>query len=498
MLGIIKSTLKNTVIYSIGTFSSKLIGLILIPLYTSKFDTAQYGMLGIMEISSQVLVALMGFGLFNAYFRWYWDPKYIQKQKSLLFTIIVFLLFQFLLFFILVFSIRSELSYLLFESKDHAYLVGLLFCFSAFEAFGVVISTLLRLREKAGFYTVIQVTKLIVSLFFTIYLIKYRGEGIEAVYESLLIANIVTFVLIINLLRHSIEIKFEWKILKEMVSFSFPLMLTTLSGIILNITDRYTLRFITDLETVGIYTLGFKIANTIRIVVISSVNLALQPVLFRMMDEPGNKRFYSKAFTYFTFGLMFFVMLFAFFAKEIVQAISAGDAYLNAYRIIPVLSLSMLFTMFRDVTYTGLNKMKKTKVIALIIVFASILNIILNLLFIPLWNYQGAAFATTLSQIIFFIIMYVFAQKYYFIPYELKKILMMILTGAGLFIFSRFSDILPLLYRIPLKLGLILTFPFILYFLGFYEEKEIEYIKRIWKKWHNPLEWVNNLKKINQ
>jgi O-antigen/teichoic acid export membrane protein len=193
MLKIIKSTLKNTVIYSIGTFSSKLVGLILIPLYTAKFSTAQYGMLGITEISSQVLVALMGFGLFNAYFRWYWDPKYIEKQRSLLFTIIVFISFMFVLFFLLVFSIRGELSYLLFESREHTYLISLLFYFSAFEAFGVIISTLLRLKEKAGQYTFIQLSKLFISLFFTVYFIKYQGKGIEAVYESLLIANALHF-----------------------------------------------------------------------------------------------------------------------------------------------------------------------------------------------------------------------------------------------------------------------------------------------------------------
>jgi O-antigen/teichoic acid export membrane protein len=498
MLSTIKSTLKNTVIYSIGTFSSKLVGLILIPLYTAKFDTAQYGMMGIMEISSQVLTALLGFGLFNAYFRWYWDPKYIEKQKSLLFTIIIFFLLQLVLFFVLVFTIRGELSYLLFESKEQTYLISLLFYVSAFEAFQVIISTLLRLKEKAGLYTVIQVTKLVVSLVVTIYLIKYKGEGIEAVYESLLLANFVTFILILDVLIKSSVARFEWKVLGEMISFSFPLMLTTLSGIILNITDRYTLRFITDLDTVGIYTLGFKIANTIRIVVISSVNLALQPVLFRMMDVPDNKRFYSKAFTYFTFGLMFFVMLFAFYSKEIVEAISTSSAYLEAYKIIPVLSLSMLFTMFRDVIYTGLNKMKKTKMIAAIIVSASVINILLNLLFIPIWNYQGAAYATSLSQVIFFIMVYYFSQKSYYIPYEMKKVMLMIATGIGLYIISRILDILPLLYRVSLKFMLIVAFPFIIYIFGFYERKELDFLKLIWKKWHNPAGWVKNLKNFNQ
>ena len=147
MLNTLKSTLKNTFIYSIGTFSSRLISLILIPLYTSHFTVEQYGMLGIMEISSQMLVALLGFGLFNAYFRWYWDPKYAKRQKSLLFTILVFLFFQLILFFILILTFRREFSLLLFESAEYTYLVQLTLLVSGFEAVSVLVSTYCGLKK---------------------------------------------------------------------------------------------------------------------------------------------------------------------------------------------------------------------------------------------------------------------------------------------------------------------------------------------------------------
>ncbi len=497
MLPVLKSTLKNTFIYSIGTFSSRLAGFILIPLYTARFSVEEYGMMGIMEITSQVLLALLGFSLYNAFFRWYWDKNFIAKQKSILFTILVFLIFQISLFLILVLSFQQDLSYLLFDSDRNSYLIRLLILVSGLEAVGVVVSTLLRLKERAAFYTLLQVVKLTISLLSTIYLIVYRNRNIEAVYEAQLIANVVYLLLIFNVLRKNIELKFEWKILKDMLSFSLPLVLTSLSGIILNITDRYTLRFLADMADVGVYSLGFKVANTLRVFLIASVNLALQPIIFKMMDEPGNKRFYAKVMTYFTFGLMFFVLFFSLYAPEIIKVISKQNMqYWNAWKLVPVLSFSMLFSMLRDVSYTGLNITKKTKIIALLVISAAILNILLNLLFIPVWGFYGASVATAISQVIYFVAVYFVAQRFYSIPYEIKKIILMICVGILLFAAGLFTNSWPLAFRLVIKLVLIASFPFFLYWFGFYESIELERLGQFWRKWRNPLEWRKNLRKL--
>ena len=449
-----------------------------------------------MEVSAQMLLSLMGFSLYNAFFRWYWDKDYLNKQKSILFTILVFLLFQFVLFLTLGLSFKRELSQLLFDSGQYSYLIKLLLLVCGFEAIGVLISTLLRLKEKAVFYTFLQIIKLAVSLFVTIFLIVNRNKNIEAVYEAQLIANIIYFILIFNLLRKNIVIKFEWKILRDMLSFSLPLVLTSVSGIIFNITDRYTLRFLSGMADVGVYNLGFKVANTIRVFLIASVNLALQPMIFKMMHDPGNKRFYSKVMTYFAYGLMFFVLFFALFAPEIIKVISKQNMdYWDAYKIVPLLSFSMLFGMLRDVAYTGLNITKKTKIIAMVIISAALFNILLNYLFIPKWDFYGAAAATTISQIVFFISVYYFAQKHYPVPYEIRKIVLMITVGICICCSTFLLNQWPLLLRFIVKLLLIISFPFILYGFRFYEPIELERLGQLWRKWRNPLNWHENLKK---
>ena len=69
MLEHLKAAIKSSIIYSLGNLTSKLLGIILIPLYTSKLTLSEYGMLGMLEITVQILTAIIGLSLYSAFFR---------------------------------------------------------------------------------------------------------------------------------------------------------------------------------------------------------------------------------------------------------------------------------------------------------------------------------------------------------------------------------------------------------------------------------------------
>ena len=494
MIDNLKNTAKGALIYGFGNLSTKLIGFILIPLYTAKFSVSEYGILGILDITLQVFIAFFGLSLYNAFFRWYWDKEYIAKQKSIFFTILTtVLVFSIVLTSILI-LVRKQMSVFLFDTSDSSYYIVLILVVACLEALGMVVATLIRLQEKALFYSILYILKLITSLFFTIYFIVHLGKNIEGIYEAQLIGNCVYFLAAAPYIIKNIRLRFEKTALGGMFAFGLPLMLTALTGIILNVTDRYVLRFLTDYESVGIYTLGYKIANTIRVFVIASVNMALQPMIFKMMNDPDNKRFYSKTMTYFTFGLIFIVLGLSLFGKEIIKVLSQRVSYWESFRVVPILSYAMLFTMLRDISLTGLNLTKKTRVIAFITISISLFNIGLNILFVKYWGYMGAAFCTLISQILFFILIYFFGQKNYFIPYEIRKISLIIITSLGLYFIAQFTNDMSLSIRILVKSFLIIILPVILYFMKFYEPVELERLKGIWLKWRNPRRWFRNLK----
>jgi len=304
--------------------------------------------------------------------------------------------------------------------------------------------------------------------------------------------------MLVGYIINNIKIKLEATVLWKMLNYSLPLVLGSISGILLSLFDRYSLNFLGELPDVAKYTLGFRISNTIRILVITSVQLAISPLIFQMMDQPGNKRFYSKIMTYFTLVVMICVLVLSLFCKEITKVFTTSTEYWDSYVIIPVLSFSILFGMLKDTALTGLQIAKKTGVIGTVIAVVAVVNLGLNILLIPLFGIMGAAMATLLSQVLFFVIIIIYAQKHYPIPYEFGKVALMIFSGLALYLLSLLTDDMSLLMRILIKSAMLFSYPFILYPFHFYEEVELERIRGAWAKWKNPRNLFRNLKSMRQ
>jgi len=490
MLDNLKSTFKNALVYSLGNISTKLAGFILIPLYTSYLTVSDYGVLAILEISTQFLIAVFGFKLYSALLRFYWDKDYAAKQKSIFFTTFLFLIAISVLMISVLSLIIDQFSILLFDSTSFTYLLYLVLIAASLQMILQLILTLLRIEEKSFFFSLINITRLVITLALTVYFIVYQGRGVEGIYEAQIIGLGVSLLLLVKYAIDHIDFRIELNVLKEMLTYSFPLIFAEISGVFFTITSRYCLKFLASLEEVGTFSLGYKIANTINVFVLASAMLAITPIIFKKMHDPGNKRFYAKIMTYLGFGIIICVLWISLFSREIVKFLAQNQSYWDAYHVIPILAFTVIFTMLRDISLTGLHITKKTKIIGGLISIMALVNLGLNILLIPFWRSLGAAIATLIAQIIFFGAVYRIAQKAYPIPYEIVKIGKMIFTGLLLYLVAQFTNDLNLLIRIVAKHILILFFPVLLYFLNFYEPVELERLKGYWLICKHPGQWT--------
>ncbi len=494
MIENIKSTLKNSFIYSLGSISTKLAGLILIPLYTNYLSVPEYGILAIIEITTQLMIAIFALKINSALFRWYWDEDYKNKQKTIFFTCLIFSIIISLVFIIGLSKFSSYFSLLLFNSENYSYLIELMFLSAGLQIISQIPLTLMRLQEKSILYSTSNLIRLSFTLFFTIYFIVYLNKKVEAIYEAQIIGQVIYFIIMIKYILKNIDVKFELKILREMLVFSFPLIFVEISSVLFNITSRFCLKFMATLSDVGTFSLGFKIANSINVFIIGSAMMAVFPVVFKKMNDPDNKRFYSKLMTYFSFVTMIFILTFSMFSKEIIKILTENRDYWTAHEVIPIISLTIFFGMLKTLSLIGLHITKKTKIIAIITTLMMILNIGLNLILIFFWKSIGAATATLISQVVFFIYIYKSAQKRYYIPYEILKIQKIIMIGVILYLFSLFINDFSLFWRILLKSTLIIMFPISLYFIHFYEEIELLRLKQSWYKWKKIKNWPRNFR----
>ncbi len=494
----LKNTIKHSFVYSLSNLSIKLLGLILMPIYTNNqyVGLDEYGAFGILEVTSQILIAVFGLALFQGFNRWYWDKNYEEKKNSLFFTILTTSSLVALVMCLSLLPLSPLFSMLVLGKETYSYVFSLMIIVSALQIIQNIPNTLLKLQSKSGYYSVMNIVKLFVVLGFTLFLVIVKGRGLSGIYEAQLISSIVYLLLISPYIKRNIEAVFEKEILREIMKYSTPLMFASISGMLLSAFDRYCISYFGGLPEVGIYSAGFKIANTIKVVVVSSVQLALNPLLYKKMNDPDNKRFYSKVLTYFTFGLIIVILFISLFSYEILSMLTIEKEYLNALYVIPLISFGLLFGMMKDNVVIGLHLTKKSKIVGKIIVGIAAINLVLNVLMIPVWGIIGASVATLISQFMFFIVTYRYAQREYPVNYEIGKIVLMILAGVGIYAVSLFSGFMPMFLSILYKFVIIALFPFCLYLFGFYDKVELERIRGAWDKWKDLSKFKDNLKKI--
>lgn len=493
----LKYTFKHTAIYSLGNLSTKIIGLILLPLYTEYLSPTEYGTFAILEATSQIMVGILALNLPMAMLRWCAGEKKVEKQKSIIFTTIVALSGFIILQLALLLPNTTYFSQLLFDTSQYKNYFFYLFLSVAFGIYNGIPLNLIRINEKPVFYIFANILKFVIILLLNIYLIVYKGEGLIGIIKSQLIGEIVLFTVTLRLVFKNILVRFDLHVFKGMLKFGTPLIFSTISVFTLSFADRYIIQYFLNTASVGIYSIGYKFASVMNILLIQSFQLGFVPIAYKKVGAPDEKRFFSKTLTYFSFLLILIALILSLFSKELIQIIVQDPGYTTAYTVVPILTYMFVFKGIQYAFSLSFHYAKTTAYIAIINIVAAVLNIIFNFIFIPLTGFMGAAISMLLSTTIMMLLSYYYGMKVYPISYEIKKLIMSIAVFTFFLIltFVLVNEI-NLLIRLIVKILMIAAFPLLLYYLGYYEKIEIKRIKEIWIIWRNPKRWKRNFKNI--
>jgi O-antigen/teichoic acid export membrane protein len=199
MLGSLKATVKDTLIYGFGNVAVKIVGLILIPLYTNpKFFTIEdFGIIGLLDITALLLTALLTISLPQSFTRWYWDKSYANNQKGIFFMALASQIIIAVLACLLLTPLSPLISRTLFHgSTNWSKVVSLVVLSSALQVINNMISTLMRLQSRSVLFTVTNLLKLAIVLPLTLWFILGRHMGIDGIYLAQVIGNIFYIILL--------------------------------------------------------------------------------------------------------------------------------------------------------------------------------------------------------------------------------------------------------------------------------------------------------------
>lgn len=482
MLNKLKDTARHTFIYSLGNLSTKVIGLLLLPLYTAKLSLPNYGRFAILETTSMFLTMVLGLQIISSMMRWSAETEDRNEQGKILFNSYFILLITAIAINIIFAPLKLWLSQVFFSSIDYSHFFTVIFAIIGLEIVNKVPMNLFRFKGKPIVYSIFFASKLVIVLIFNIYFLVFAEIGVIGIFYSQLIANVIQMLCTIPILLKNFNYKFDLNLIKEMLGYSFPLIFSAISVQLLAIGDRYIIKYLLDYSQVGIYSLGYKIAGVLNVLVVQAFALGFVPIAFKMQRSPDAAIFYKKVFKYLSMILVFGALGLSLFSREILLVFAQKPEFYIAYKIVPLITIAFVFKGLQNMFMLGFHYVKKTKYVAYIVTLALFVNIGLNFVLIPIFGIWGAALTTVVSSLLISVLSYIVSQRFYPVKYEIGKMLIVFAAGFVLYFISGFLADSNIYFGLGMKVILCLLFPILLYIFKFYEKTELDKMKKVLSK----------------
>jgi len=199
---------------------------------------------------------------------------------------------------------------------------------------------------------------------------------------------------------------FSSELFKTSIFYGFFLSMSEIAHLVLTYADRYFIQYFLGAAALGVYTAGYNLATYVVEVLMYPVNNAIDPIYLNIhatKGEEDTQHFLSKAFKYYFIFMVFAVLVFVAVGKELI-IILASTKYETAYQIMPYVVIANALYSFQVIINAGLIINKKTSVLMKLKFLSCVINIILNIILIPINGIVGAAQATLISYTVYLLL----------------------------------------------------------------------------------------------
>ena len=471
-----KSLIKNISIYATGDLLNKVAQFLLLPLYTNLLLPVDYGTLELIYLVGSILVIINGLLVQNAYARFYFDTDNSNERKTIFSTCLFFIIICSLFSLATGLIYSNSISNFIFGSSDYSIYIILIGVSSLLSAISWIPDKYLIVREKATVYVSINVIDVIATLFITIYLVVISELGILGILLGQICGRSIRLTLLLIFSFHEIQFSFSVHRIKEMISFSIYLIPAEISALVAYMSNRVFIQNYTDLTQVGIFSLGFKIASIIPILITGPIKKAFRPYIFSLIKKPDHlKETFSNFIRYYFIAITSFSFILSLFSKELLLLI-ANERYSNSYSVIFPLSISYIIIGYAGLIAILISITKNTKIIGLAWIIGAIVNLILNYLLVPVYGIIGATYATILTFLTILIIYICYQRKNYPINIDYNKFALLLIV-VSVFYYGIEIINFPIISTIFLKLLIYLLYVVFIWFGNFLKVNEKKYIK---------------------
>jgi O-antigen/teichoic acid export membrane protein len=479
MFARLRETAKHTLVFGIGGGLQQAASYLLLPVYTRHLTPADYGVLNLLLVAGSLLSSISAAPVGAALFRSYYDYE-AEQGRSLVVSTALFLVLGISGVLLLIGILFSRpLSVLLTGDPQYATLAVLVLLTSTLTSVKVVTLAVFRAQKWAGRYVIVSAGSLLVSLGLTIYLVVFRHLYIAGVVLGSLAGTIVSASISLWLIRHHIRLSISRLEVHKMLRYGLPLVPENLAGFGFNSADRLVIQAFLGPSAVGLYALGRRFGQIVRLLVIQPYSLAEAPAILSAERDPQAKGFYARLLTYYLLVTAFVSVAISLLAEDVLRIIS-DQAYWGATTIVPWLCLASVLYGMRNLIGVGLGLKRRTYWFPIALGAGALVYWPLMMVSVPTMGIGGAALSLVIAYCIMCVVRYFAGQRVYPMRFETARLVKLLIASCATLLLGNAIVMDSVWLSLVLKgTVVILGMPAVLLGLRFVDKTETEHLRRV-------------------
>jgi O-antigen/teichoic acid export membrane protein len=468
----LKRLARHSAIYGLGGIVSRILAVLLLPLYTSYLSPADYGRIETLVAGSAVLVIVLRMGISSAFFRFYFDSADRAHRLLVVRTSFWFTMAMATAGLAAVVLLAGSISNLLFATDAYADLVRA-------AAVGIwaqmnyeQLTSLFRVEERSVAFVLASLANILITVGATVVLVVVLDKGPLGVLVGNFTGTLCVYFALVAYRREQLGLQFDRGLLREMNRFGMPLVPSALALWVTNFSDRFFLVKLADAREVGLYSIGVRIASAV-VLLLTAFRTAWPAFAYSIEDDAEARRTYGFVLTYLIAVVSWLSLTLGLLAPWLVQLLTTPRFY-DGQRVVAPLAFAGAAQAGYVVVAIGIGRARRTQFNWVVTGAAAAVNVVLNLILIPPYGMMGAAVATVAAYSLMFVLMAVYAQRIYTTPYQWRRVAIALATAIALLIAGKLLDA-----PLPLAIALCAAYPLALLPLGFYLPGERARLRRL-------------------
>lgn len=453
-----KKLIKHSSIYAIGNMSRKLVGFIMLPIYTRYLTPADYGIVELLVVMVSLVELFFGARLFQAVTRFYYEYEQDDRRVSnqVLSTAFIITTIISALGVAAIVLLREPLSDVLFGTHSYSLLVALFGTQVLTHALEYYALGYIRIQQRPWLFISASTAKLVMQLALNIVLIVIMELGVLGVIISNVLASSLFTLAMSAYTFWNTGIRFNVELARKLLIFSWPLWFSGFAGLYIGSSNRYYLRIFGDLDEVGLFALGAKFGAIIGSLIWMPFQQYWEAERFSIYRQANPIPVYQSVFRMTSTLLILLALGVAVFSDPVIRFIAAPEFH-RAAESVPYFAFAAVFQCLVLFTEFSFYVTGKTGWITWINYATALIITILYLLLIPPLGFVGAAQALMLACAINFLIVHFAAKRHYDMELALRPVMLCFCIALIASLLSGYTQSENLVTDLAIKSGIYLS-----------------------------------------